>query len=90
MTHLTGNTIAFLAIIGALVGIWPLVYGVNRNDLQSALIGFFVTIVGGIILGLIGALVVSAISVCVIKKKGSKIENPEVEESDIEKTRIEN
>jgi len=66
---MTIHTIASLAILGALIGIWPLVYFINRDNLPFALLGFAISIISGIAFGIIGSLAITGIFVYVVKKK---------------------
>jgi len=66
---MTMHTVAGLAILGALIGIWPLIYFVNRNNLPFALLGFAISIVSGIAFGIIGSLAITGIFVYIAKKK---------------------
>ena len=63
------QTIASLAILGALVGIWPLILFINKNNLPFALLGFAISIASGIAFGIIGSLAITGIFVYVAKKK---------------------
>ena len=71
---MTTQTIASLAILGALIGIWPLILFINKNNLPFALLGFAISIVSGIAFGIIGSLAITGIFVYVAKKKMSNSE----------------
>jgi len=66
---MTIQTIASLAILGALIGIWPLILFINKNNLPFALLGFAISIVSGIAFGIIGSLAITGIFVYIAKKK---------------------
>jgi hypothetical protein len=57
------------AVTGILVGIWPLVKGIKRNQLALGVSGFFVSGICGAILGLLLALPIAWLFAWLLKQK---------------------
>ena len=67
ITHLQAGII-FGAVLGAIVGLIPLIFGIIKKNFKIGILGFVGSIIGSAILGLILAIPIAAISVYLILK----------------------
>ncbi len=79
-TQITLNQLLIIgAIIGSILGLAPLILGFKKQNVKFGIIGFVLTLIGGIFLSVLGALPISGLFIWLILRKPTETAPVQVE-----------